>query len=470
MDTPNATSRIPVEAPERYAAMPADLMVHSWQARGEMVIELELGFGGRLDEHLLAQAGDLLLDVEPVLGCRLVLDPLAPHWQRVPESERNVLTVTQMSDQYEHFRRTGLDATQGAQVELCLWRREGGDCLLIKMTHAVGDGIGLQLLAGRLSSLYSELSGNPAYRPGPSANVARDFAQILSGVPRRAYPRLIWDFIWFLAPRLFPRRTHVLPLPHESVRPFVPVLRRLNATRLSALSRYGKARGATLNDLFLAAAYRALASRGAWDGGSGLRICVTVDLRRWCLEPGRGDAICNLSSFDCPFLVRDLGQNFDDTLANVSGLMRRRKKSWLGLAPALAGYFLVKSRGYDGLVRAGRKRRSRRSHRPGGPMTLSNEGPLDKLRLRFAEHTPVSAHILPPFIELPGVHICLSGYNGALTMAAVTPQNGRATIESFLDDLIAELPAQEAATKEIAGSAGRREDGGGRLTQSDIAG
>lgn len=33
---------------------------------------------------------------------------------------------------------------------------------------------------------------------------------------------------------------------------------------------------ATLNDVFLAAAYRALASSGHWDGTSGLRICVTV--------------------------------------------------------------------------------------------------------------------------------------------------------------------------------------------------
>jgi NRPS condensation-like uncharacterized protein len=227
----------------------------------------------------------------------------------------------------------------------------------------------------------------------------------------------------------------------------VPVIRRLPAPRAAFLSRYGKARGATLNDVFLAAAYRALASVARWDGSSGLRIAITVDLRRWCLPASHEPSIGNLSSFDCPFLIRALGRNFDETLANVTALMRRRKRSKPGLALALVGSLLVKATGSaKGTHRTGRRPRPK----SGNAMSLSNEGPLDGSALQFAGLTPVTAHVLPPFIELPGLHVCLSGYGGALTLAAVTPENGVPLVGRFLDTLLEELPAGERTPSRLA--------------------
>ena len=427
---------------------PFDLAVHAAgkQCDGEMVIELELEFKGRLDEHLLARAADLLLDAEPVLGCRLVINAPKPHWEAVPAAERRELCVTYVPEGYESFRRTGLDATANVQVALCLWRRDAGDRLVVKMTHEVGDGVGLQSLAARLAAIYSELCVDPGYRPRTSLGARRDFGQILSEVPKGAYPALIRDFARVLVSHWFPRRTHGLALPRESAGPWVPVIKRVPSTQLSFLSRYGKARGATLNDVLLAAAYRALASRGVWDGTSGLRIAITVDLRRWCLRHPDASAICNLSSFEFPFLVRNLGRDFDETLANVTALTRRCKRHWPGLAPALAGHFLMKTWRHENLARAGVKDRPRKRARSGHTLTLSNEGALDKACLRFGAQTPVSAHILPPFLTLPNVHICVSGYDGALTLAAVTPQNGHVVVGSFLDALLEQLPGGEAST------------------------
>jgi NRPS condensation-like uncharacterized protein len=210
------------------------------------------------------------------------------------------------------------------------------------------------------------------------------------------------------------------------------------------LSRYGKERGATLNDLFVTAAYRALASNGGWDRTSALRIAITVDLRRWCLPTTHDPAICNLSSLDCPFLIRNLGRSFDETLANVSALMRRRKKSRPGLAPALVWHLLAERLAIWGFpASSGSDQPETDPSPPRWPVLFSNEGLLDKSRLRFAEETPVMAHILPPFWELPRLHVCLSGYDGAFTLAAVTPQNGQALVGRFLDALVEELPAEE---------------------------
>jgi hypothetical protein len=156
-----------------------------------------------------------------------------------------------------------------------------------------------------------------------------------------------------------------------------------------------------------------------------------------------------LSSFEHPFLIRNLGHDFDSTLAHVTRMTRRRKERWPGLAPALIGHFSTRRKSYEGLPQ-GEKDQERAKTEVGRSRTvwravaavLSNEGRLDEARLHFGAARPVAAHILPPFLELPDLHICLSGYNGALTLAAVTRENGVAAVESFLDACLAHLPAE----------------------------
>ena len=270
----------------------------------------------------------------------------------------------------------------------------------------------------------------------------RDLTDILlARVSRRARCRTIWSFARFFAPRVLPRRTHALPIPQESRGPWVAVVRRLEAPCLADLSHYGKARSATLNDLVLAAVYRALAFQGRWDGTSALRIAITVDLRRWCLPSTHEPTICNFSSLELPFLIRDLGRSLDETLANVSAIMRRRKASRPGLALALIWHLLASHKPPPDLRDSTVGGTSRPSTRR--PMMLSNEGALDASRLRFGRQRPEAAHILPPFWEPPHLHVCLSSFEGALTLAAVTRENAAPFVGRFLDAVVEELPLAE---------------------------
>jgi NRPS condensation-like uncharacterized protein len=409
---------------------------------GEMVIQLELALEGHLRQDVLERACALVLDVHPVLGCRLAVEQPTPQWRRLPEAQRAVLTVVRHAADYETARTSGLDAIRGAQFAVCLWPGVTGDRLLVKMTHEAGDGVGLQVLARDLGSLYSALEDDRDFRPARGRAPSRDAADILFGhVSRCAMGRTLWDFARFFAPRVFPRRTHALPMPQESRGPWIPVVRRLPEPGLAVLKRHGNARGATLNDLFLAAAYRALAFQGRWTGTSALRIGISVDLRRWCLPSTHDPAICNLSSLEIPFLVRDLGRSFDETLANVSAIMRRRKASRPGLALALIFHVLARGKPPPDLRGASATRRD-----PGTgldrqqPIILSNEGALVASRLRFGRQQPAAAHILPPFWEPPHVHVCISSYEGALTLAAVTRENAAPLVARFLDAVIDELP------------------------------
>ncbi|MEO7273526.1 MAG: hypothetical protein ABIX28_18215 [Vicinamibacterales bacterium] len=409
-----------------------------------MIIEMELGFDHRLDEHRLAQALDLLLDEEPVLGCRMVIDTSPARWEPVPRLHRRSLILTDLGEEYAVVRRCGLDAVASVQVLLCLWRADGGDRLLVKMTHEAGDGASLQWLVGRLAAIYSALGSDPAYQVPAHPEARRDLGLIAGAVPKRTYPAILWDFTSFMAPRWFPRATQQLPFPQESVGPWVPVITEIPAAHFGTLAAYAKARGASLNDLFLAAAYRALAWCGHWDGTSGLRIPMTVDLRRWCLSGPRPRGVSNLSSVEFPLLIRNLGRTFEDTLANVAVLTRQRKRHWPGLAVALMSH--AASRWSGEALRRRAIEASRPTVTPPASLwtavslILSNEGALDGPSLRFDRADPVTARILPPFLALPGVHLCVSSYRGTITFAAVTPESGAAVLDTFLNALVDQLP------------------------------
>src|SRR5688572_28356683 len=96
---------------------------------------------------------------------------------------------------------------------------------------------------------------------------------------------------------------------------------------------------------------------------------------------------------------------------------------------------------------AWRRRAAKLGSRPRRPrpLTLSNEGALDHVPLRFGEQIPAAAHILPPFLGLPDVHVCASGYRGVLTLAVGTPKNGAPIVERFLNALLRQLPIESGA-------------------------
>jgi NRPS condensation-like uncharacterized protein len=423
----------------RTLATPGDLAIYLWQRCGEMIIQMELGFTGQLDRLRLARAAHLLLDAEPILGCRLVLEPQRPYWEPVPGDERQGLTVVSSEAEYAEVRCRGLQATGGVQLTLCLWPRPAGDRLLVKMTHEVGDGFTLKTAIVRLAAIYSALAIDPTYRPSAAPPTSREFSQVLANLSWYAIPRAIWDFIRFVVPRWFPRHTQTLALPTTAELPWVPIVRSIAAPAVTALSAYGRARHASVNDVLLAGAYRALATESRWDRSAGLRIIISVDLRRWYLPAGQPLPLGNLASVDWPFLMQDLGETFDDTLARVNRLMQRRKRSGLGLAQAVIGHYLIKDRSYESLARADARQMQRQNGASRRSLNFSNEGALDSLNLDFGGQLPTTAHVLPPFIHVPGVHVCVSSYRGALTFATVTSSNGAAAIARFIETWIAEL-------------------------------
>ena len=429
--------------PDRFPAAAIDKIISSGQDIGiaDFMLQMELSFNHALDAERLARALDLMLDAQPVLGCRLVTEKKNIYWERLPQPWNDVFLLTTEQAEFESFRDRPVDSRRGPQVKACLLRAADNDRLLIKVAHQVCDAAGLNDIVAQMSYLYGQLAKDRGCRPQPNIRGARDCGQIMRHLPWYCYPALIFYFLRTTLSNQIPRKSHALQVPGGPAAPFTFVIRHLSPERVSRITAYGRLHQATVNDLMSAAFHRALATAEAWDGKAALRIQSTVDLRRWYLPSGKAEGICNLSTYEYINLGRELGGDFAATLSRVSSITKRKKSGRIGLSELctvpLAG--LVP---YTLLVKACDSLLHDRIKSGNYPSGITNLGHIEPGTVFFDGH-PANGWILPPVVYPPVLYIGFSRYGSRLTLSAGVPCCARQTIERFFELMLAELPEGE---------------------------
>ena len=434
------------QIPERIPTVIVDrfLLLAEESGAAKLVLQVELHFDQTLDEDRLAKALDLLLDAEPVLGCRMVPDPDLPFWQRLGREERKNFCFTLSEPEYLNFRNSSQDPCRGPQVQACLFRKSRSDQLLIKICHQAADAGGAKEIAGILSSIYQRLEKEPGFKPEPNLSGCRDWSQITSQIPLWAYPIILLNHLRESWSNLVPHRTNSLKLQAGPAEPLTYVLRHIPPERTEKIARFGKERNATINDVIVAAYHRALVKAVPWDGKSALRMKTTLDLRRWYLPGRKAEGICNLSSFESPNLGFKLGKDLAETTALISAYSRKRKKSWIGFTEGWMYHSILRINpfSYQRLRDWGIKTLPKILEilEQSFPNTLTNMGEIKPETVEFGAK-PKSAWLLSPFL-LPPIFISgLSGHQNTLTLCAGVPVYAGKTIESFYDLILAELPS-----------------------------
>jgi len=415
-------------------------LMHSVDDYFDMMIQMELEFPHKLDPDRLAKAIDLTLDAEPVLGCRWVPHWRKPWWERLDTGERRSFWPVNSKSEYEAFKSQKMDTSVGPQIKACLWQSPDRDYLLLKVAHGVADAAGVKDICGEISCIYGKLASDPGYRPEPNIGGSRGIWQVLRHIPLYAYPRILLNY-WQETRCISNAKhgTYGLPVagdPHGSLE---FAYRSLSADAVSHLNGYGKARGATLNDVLLAAFIRALGLRGDWNGRSRFLVIITVDLRQRYLPGRRAKGITNLASNEYLDFGSTMDRDFDATLQRVVDRTQRRKASWIGVHSWLTGlpYLLLVPHGW--MSRAYRSLIMRAAAKNNVPLDFTNGGSIDPECVTF-DHKPTSARLLAPSAYPPHLIVGLSGYAGTLTFSAGTYSSQKEVVDGFFDRLIYELP------------------------------
>jgi NRPS condensation-like uncharacterized protein len=425
------------DMPRRFPATLLDCFTDFPSPLLNEMIQLEMEFAGGIDAGRLAKAVDLTFDAEPILGSRFVDSCRRPYFERLDRDKRSAFLLASQESEYETFKSSPIDHRNGPQIRVCLWPSLDGDRLLIKVAHQVADAGGTKDVAAVLSSIYSRLSDDPAYRPSPNIRGSRSSRQVLRHVPWHAYPRIYMNGVQELMRLSRVRDVQALYVLEGPREPLGYVGRLIPSVRATSLAEYGRSHSASLNDIFTAASLRALVSLGNWQGRSHVSLQTTLDMRRY-IPSGRAEAVANLSAglYRWPDLGTEPGRDFETTLDRVARITRYGKTHWIGFEIPLAPYApLVKI-----MPHAWGVKRLERAAGGGGGHGFTNTGPIDPGSVTFGTQ-PSMAHIMPPQVYPPTSFIySLSGYNGTLTLLAGAYPTQKETIERFFDAVLKELP------------------------------
>jgi NRPS condensation-like uncharacterized protein len=422
----------------RYPATVQDLFNYVARLWHDGQIRCVARFDGRLNAPLMARAIRLTLDAEPVLGCRLVENGRRPYFQRLPDLDDRslcpLMTGGDLDASLSAFLVAPIDPRDGPLVHARIFRGPTGDTLAVKLAHEGGDGAGAMQYLVLLARTYHALQRDPAYCPPPQSNPDRGQGQVFRHIGPLGVLRAL-PGMRFSTPSL-----SIAGYGDDSSGRAI-ALRRVDAARLAAMRDYGRQRGAKVNDLLVAAIYRALFPLLHPRPGQPCLLALPVNLRRY-LPPGYPLPVANLSggnAYSLPYLP---GESYDGALARVLAASRGFKAAVPGIGAAAfealalgpsyaAGRALL--RYVMGLAMKQGKI---------GPF-LSNVGVLDESLVNFGEPPLADAYGLGVISFPPNLNVAASTFRGVLTLTsgycptAIPP----ATVESFLDAIIAELPA-----------------------------
>ena len=328
--------------PKRFPTTPLDqylyisLMFHEGQHRTIIT------FAGQVDAERMTRAMRLMLDIEPILGCRFIEHPWRPYWERRDDldivSLCPVVESKDMESEFSEFVAASMDPCTDPLVQVKIFRSDK-DTLCIKVNHTVADAGGARECIGLLARTYRELSVDSTYYPKPNVRGSRGYGQVLRHVSPLSLIRGCWHFS-------HPKPLWGFPTISQDFSGRAFTFRRIGPERFANIKAYCRRHKVSVNVVLLTAFYRASLEILAPSVNVPLPIAGTVDLRRY-LPSSQAGAICNLSSAFFTIVNMQSGATFSDTLIQVIAAMKavNEHKPWLGEAvylnlAFLPGFFL----------------------------------------------------------------------------------------------------------------------------------
>ncbi len=414
---------------------------------GDMLIHCILSFEGRTDEERMAEAVKLSLDAEPVLGSRFAAGIWRMYWECRTEPEIPGIFSFMESNDIEketlRFLVTESDPCKDPVVQVMLLRSES-DRLCIKVNHLAADAAGVKDYAYLLASVYRNLGHDPGYRPEPNLNGSRSMRQVSRQfgftdklrILRRTFRDLKSSF----------SRSGYCRLPlikgDDSDRTFI--IREIHSDLFRAIKDYGRKHGATINDVFLTAVFRAFFDMIRPEPEISLQMVTTADLRRF-LPAKKAGAICNLSGVFPLQLCRKPEAAFEDTLSEICSRMNFIKNDFIGLGnhpifvlpsllfPPFLSLRLAEQ--MSSLLLNGEQNI---------PPGFTNMGVIDAGQLLFDGAELKKAFLTAPVVFSPLLLIGLSGFRESMTLNAgfCNAVANKSTVGQLLSRIEQELRTQ----------------------------
>ncbi|NHJ84383.1 MAG: hypothetical protein FK734_02915 [Asgard group archaeon] len=390
---------------------------------------------GLINPEIMKKAVRMSMDAEPVLGCKLTITRKKTYWDRRNDLDHldyfELINTDNSERDIRDFILTQINPSIDSLLKIRIFRGET-DTLVIKSDHSVMDGGGFYDYLTLLCDIYNNLIDNPNYEITPNIQSSRELKQVFKHYTLRKKIRSLvrekgyrpkWSF----------------PFIGKGKEKKTFIVRKLEASDFDKIKAYGKERNASLNDMFLTAAFRALFTLVKPKSKKTMTLAVPTDLRV-LLPDKKAETIANLVSTTFVNLKYNPHASFDDMLNDINKQMRKKKDIHLGLGYCFAmnNIFKLNYKTIEWLANRIYKMiyRSEKMH----PI-ITNVGRIDSNKRNFGSIDVDDAYIITPVNWAPNFSMGISSYNKKITFSIGFCEDSydSATIKTFLDLIIHEL-------------------------------
>ncbi len=422
--------------------------IYNYVARygvSNLQIQAVLKLDGRLDFDKLNRAVRLSVDAEPIFKSRFIeTDP--PHWEPLENigvvNFCSLQVVDDIDSAVQYFIESTVNLDKDPMLNVKLFRSEQYDVIALKVNHTCCDGAGVKEYIQLLAEIYCAIDKEDgAYIPAPRVGGRKDQDLLFKQLGVTNMKSLFTPGMDLFQP--------LWPFPWEPCGSNITCMSKCKSPAgfIEELKEYGKAKGATVNDLILTACYRAMGNMKQPIYGVPMEIPLTVDLRRY-LPDHKTKAIRNFSGSIGTKLELIINEPFNETLGRVVSMMKDIKNSYPGLQSAIGLERIEKTSFHEILsyYQAVMETKKIDSFCPlycGDRCvpTLSNLGYISKALIKFGEITVDDSYMLPPIVRAPGLLLLASSYNSVLSLSAGFFKStiSRENVERLLNKIMEEL-------------------------------
>ncbi|MCW5735066.1 MAG: hypothetical protein KIS73_13115 [Enhydrobacter sp.] len=421
---------------------------------------LFLPYPARLDAERLGRAVRLLIDAEPVLGCRFEATGAGSRWRRHEDPDSmawlEVATAPDFDTAVSSVMLTEETPTDRTVV-VRLFSLPEHDLVAITIDHAAGDGAALVECAYHLAELYTLLRDRPDHRPVPNAT-ARDGFEWLQGLSGRDKARtVIRDLGAVGRARLRPTgiaHSHTLDswmaVPRCAPR-FID--RRIGPSDLDAIGRFARSNGSSVFALLVSAMARAFVDFAGVDANRPIQIQTVTDLRRF-VQAHERPPIRNMVASASLIFRPARHEPFTVTLENAKREVERLRTGMRGAMNPIA-VSLVRRLSHATKRRLTEKA-LRAKFRGPVPLTFSHAGRVQEERVRFDGIAPERVLLIGGWMPMPVLLIVGLEYRRTLSLSVGFQDNDIPSerVRGFLDGIVGQMPVE------------RSEDGAGRSSSA----
>jgi NRPS condensation-like uncharacterized protein len=386
-------------------------------------IQLIVDLKGLIDQKRMAKAVRLLMDKEPVLGCKFVVRFAWPYWKRISEDILDQYSTPlfvevnnkNRSIETEKFLALVLNHKKEPQIKWALLRSKNSDRLIFKINHMAVDAAGAKETLYLVASIYNQLAVDENYYPEinlKSRSLKQVFRQFL---PTHGYTFLL-NYIADNLKNINKESSMSFPVKIDDSGDLRFVFKKIDKVKIQQFAKLSKTHGATLNDLFLTALIWGVAKETDYDSQEIIRIMGTVDLRRY-LPQKSADVLANFSSFFFINLGKGMDPTFVDTLKRIKEEMETIKNNHIGLGWIFGSWILLKPYPFKIKKQLIQNIFKKITTPKNMGLSITNLGKIDSDKLKFNGVDIEYALVVPPGCIVPAFFMGMSGFNGTITLS-----------------------------------------------------